>query len=144
MVPQVAEPTRPPTVTAVARAAQAMAGREGASLDWTPYTLVDQRAHHNVSKARQTGRQIHPPLRDKKGNLQPHIPSMVHFILEDHSHYWNGTEIQLIHTLAHTHLSYTVTTSNAVVTYGAVQKSTYSLQPNAEGTAYTGHTWAQY
>ena len=63
MVPQVAEPTLPPTVTALARAVQAMARREGAPPDWTPNTLVEQRAHHNANKAQQMGRQIHPPLR---------------------------------------------------------------------------------
>ena len=51
MVPQVAEPTLPPTVTALAEAAQAMAPREGAPQDWTPNVLVEQRAHHNANKA---------------------------------------------------------------------------------------------
>ena len=85
MVPQVAEPPLPPTVTALARAAQAMAHREGAQQDWTPNVLVEQRSNHqNANKAQQAGRQIHPPLHDKDGNLQPHSPWMVHFILEDH------------------------------------------------------------
>ena len=70
MVPQVAEPLLPPTVSALAKAAQAMAHGEGAPQDWTPN--VEQRAHHNANKAQQAGRQIHPPLHDKDGNLQPH------------------------------------------------------------------------
>ena len=71
MVPQVNEPTLPLTVTALAKAAQAMAHREGAPQDWTPNILVEQRAPHNANKAQQTGRQIHPAIRDKDGNLQP-------------------------------------------------------------------------
>ena len=39
MVPQVAEPPLPPTVMALAKAAQAMAHREGAPQDWTPSAL---------------------------------------------------------------------------------------------------------
>ena len=84
MVSQVAEATLPPTVTALAKAARAMAHREGAPQDWTPIVLVEQRAHHNANKAQQTGRQIHPPIRDKDGNLQPHSRWMVHFVLEEH------------------------------------------------------------
>ena len=84
MVPQVAELPLPPTVTALAKAAQAIAHREGAPQDWTPNVLVEQRAHQNANKTQQAGRQIHPPIRDKDENLQPHSPWMVHFILEDH------------------------------------------------------------
>ena len=105
MVPQVAEPPLPPTVTALAKAAQAMAHREGAPQDWTPNVLVEQRAHHNANKVQQAGRQIHPPLHDKDGNLQPHSPWMVHFILEDHGDKRKGTEVQITHALAHTHLN---------------------------------------
>ena len=106
MVPQVAEPPLPPTVTALAKAAQAMAHREGAPQDWTPNVLVEQRTHHNANKAQQAGRQIHPPLHDKDGNLQPHIPWMVHFILEDHGDKRKGTEVQITHAW-HTHTSTT-------------------------------------
>ena len=74
MVPQVAESTLPPTVTALAKAAQAMAHREGAPQDGTPNIVVEQRAHHNANKAQQTGRHIHPPIRDKDGNLPPQSP----------------------------------------------------------------------
>ena len=110
MVPQVAEPTLPPTVTALAKAARAMTHREGAPQDWTPNVLVEQRAHHNANKAQQTGRQIHPPLHDKDGNLQPHSPWMVPFVLEDHGNNRKGTEVKVKHALAHTHLNYSVPT----------------------------------
>ena len=99
MLPQVAEATLPPTVRALARAVQTMARREEAPLDWTPNTLVEQCVHHNTNKAQQTERQIHPPLRDIEGNLQPHNPLIVHFILQDHRDNLKGTEIQLGHTL---------------------------------------------
>ena len=144
MVPQVPAPPLPPTVTALAKAAQAMAHREGAPQDWTPNVLVEQRTHHNANKAQQAGRQIHPPLHDKDGNLQPHSPWMVHFILEDHGDKRKGTEVQITHALAHTHLNYTVPTSNALVTYGEARKPTYRLQADTEGTAYTVYTWARY
>ena len=74
MVPQVAEPALPATLTALPRAVQAMAQRGGTTLDWTPNTLVEQPIHHNTNKAQQTERQIHAPLWDKEGNLQPHSP----------------------------------------------------------------------
>ena len=144
MVPQVAESTLPPTVTTLAKAAQAMAHREGAPQDWTPNVLVEQRSHLNANKAQQTGRRKHPPIRDKDGNLQPHSPWMVHFVLEDHGDIQKGTEVQVTHALAHTHLHYTVPTSNIVVTYGEAQKSTYRLLADTEGTAYTVYTWARY
>ena len=112
MVPKVAEPPLPPTVTALAKAPQAMAHREGAAQDWTPSVLVEQHAHHNANKTQQAGRQIHPPIRDKDGNLQPHSPWMVHFILEDHGDSRKATEEQITHALAHTHLNYTGPTSN--------------------------------
>ena len=136
MVPQVAEPPLPATVTALAKAAQAMAHREVAPQDWTPNVLVDQRAHHNANKAQQAGRQIHPPL--------PHSPWMVHLILEDHEDKQKGTEVQITHALAHTHLKYTVPTSNMLVTYGEAQNSTYRLHADTEGTAYAVYTWARY
>ena len=110
MVPQVAEPTLPPTVMALAKAAQAMAHREGAPQDWTPNVLVEQRAHHKANEAQQAGRQIHPDMRDKNDNLQPPSPWMVHFILEDQGDSRKGTEVQIAHALAHTHLNYTVPT----------------------------------
>ena len=144
MVAQVAEPTLPPSVTAVAKAVQAMACSEGASLEWTPNTLVEQRVHDNANKTQQTGRQIHPPLWDKDGNLQPHSPWMVHFVLEDHNANRKDTEVQLTHNLAHTHLQYTVPTSNALVTYGTSQQSMHRLHWDTEGTTYTVYTWAQY
>ena len=144
MVPQVAEPRLPPTVTALAKAAQAMAHREGSPQDWTPNVLVEQHAHRNANKAQQAGRQIHPPLQDKHGNLQPHSPWMVHFILEDHGEKRKGTEVLITHALAHTHLNYTVPTSNILVTYGEARKSTYRLQTDTEGTAYTVYTWPPY
>ena len=56
MVSQVAEPPLPPTVTALAKAAHAMAHREGTPQGWTPNVLVEQGAHHNAYKAQQTGR----------------------------------------------------------------------------------------
>ena len=121
-----------------------MAHREGAPQDWTPNVLVEQRAHHNANKAQQTGRQIHPPIRDKDGNLQPHSPWMVHFILEDHGDNRKGMEVQIAHALPHTHLNYTVPTSNILVTYGEARKSTYRLLADTEGTAYTVYTWARY
>ena len=144
MVPQVAEPTLPPTVTALAKAAQAMAHRVGAPQDWTRNVLVEQRAHHNANKAQQTGRQIHPPIHDKDGNLQPHNPWMVHFVLEDHRDNRKGTEVQVTHALAHTHLNYTGPTSNILVTYGEARKSTYRLLANTEGTAYGVYSRAGY
>ena len=91
MVPQVANPTLPPTVTALGRAVQAMARREGVPLDWKPNTLVEQRAHHNANKAQQTGCQIHPRLLHREGDLQPHSPWMVHLSLEDESDDRRGT-----------------------------------------------------
>ena len=144
MVPQVTEPTLPPTVTALAKAAQGMAHREGAPQDWTPNVLVEQRANHNANKAQQTGRQIHPPIRDEDGNLQRHSPWMVDFVLDDHGDNQKGTEVQVSHALAHTHLNYTVPTSNVLVTYGEAQKSTYRLLADSEGTVYTVYTWARY
>ena len=144
MVPQVAEPPMPPTVTALAKAAQAMAHRESAPQDWTPNVLVQQRAHHNANRAQQAERQIHPPLHNKGGNLQPHSPGMVQFILEDHGDKQKGTEVQITHNLAHTHLNYIVPTSNALGTYGEARKSTYRPQADTEGTAYTMYTWARY
>ena len=99
MVAKVAEPTLPPSVTAPTKAVQAMARREGAPLEWTPNTLLEQRVHHNANKTQQTGRQIHPWLWDKDGNLQPHSPWMVHFVLEDHSANRKSTELQLTHNL---------------------------------------------
>ena len=143
MVPQVAEPPLPPTVTALAKAAKAMAHREGAPQDSTPNVLVEQRAHHNANKAQQAGRQTHPPLHDKDGNLQPHSPWMVHHILEDHGDKRKGTQVQITHAMAHTHLNYTIPTSNALVTYGEARKPTYRLQADTEGTAYTVYTWEQ-
>ena len=144
MVPQVGEPPLPPTVTALAKAAQAMAHREGAPQDWTPSVLIEQRAHHNANKAQQAGHRRHPPLNDKDGNLRPHCPWMVHLVLEDHGEKRKGTEVQITHALAHTHLNYTVSTSNMLVTYGEARKSTYRLQADTEGTAYTVYTWARY
>ena len=144
MVRQVAEPPLLPTVTALAKAAQAMAHRGGAPQDWTPDVLVQQRAHHNANKTQQTGRSIHPPISDKDGNLQSHSPWIVHFILQDHGDNRKGTEVQIINALAHTHLSYTIPTSNMLVTYGEARKSTYRLQAGTEGTAYTVYTWARY
>ena len=44
-----------------------MARRVGAPLEWTPNILVEERAGHSTNKAQHTGRQIHPPLRVKKG-----------------------------------------------------------------------------
>ena len=144
MVPQAAEPPLPPTVTALGKAAQAMAHREGAPQDWTPNLLVEQRAHHNANKAQQAGHQIHPPIRNKDGILQPHSPWMVHFILEDHGENRKGTEVQITHALAHTHLNYAVPPSNMLVTYSEARKSTYRLLTDTEGPAYTVYTWAPY
>ena len=143
-VPQVAESTLPPTITALAKAAQAMAHRESAPQNWTPNVLVEQCAHQNANKARHTGRQIHPPIRDKDDNLQPHSPWMVHFVLEDRGDNRKGTEVQITRALAHTHLHYTVSSSNILVTYGEAQTSTYRLLADTEGTAYTIYTWARY
>ena len=49
-----------------------------------------------------------------------------------------------MHALAHTHLNYTVPTSNALVTYSEARKSTYRVQADIESTAYTVYTWARY
>ena len=144
MVPQVAQPTLPPTVPALAKAAQAMAHREGAPQDWTPNILVQKRTHQNANKGQQTGRQIHSPICDNDGNLPPHSPWMVHFVLEDHGDNRKGTQVQVTHALAHTQLHYTVSTSNILVTHGEAQKSTYRLLADTEGTAYTVYTWARY
>ena len=144
MVPRVGEPTLPSTVTALAKAAQAMAHREGAPQGWTPNVLVKQRAHQNANEAQQIGRQINPPIRNKDGNLQPHSPWMVHFVLEDHGDNQKGTEVHITHALPHTHLHYTVPTSNILVTYGEAQTSTYRLLAVTEGTAYTVYTWSRY
>ena len=106
-----------------------MAHREGAPQDWTPNVFVKQRAHHNANKPQQAGRQIHPLIRDKDGNLQPHSPWMVHFILEDHreNHTRAGAHAP---QLRRPHLKYA--------------KSTYRLLADTKGTAYTLYTWAQY
>ena len=144
MVFQVAERKLPPTITALAKAAQDMAHREGAPQHWTPNVLVQLRVQHNADKAQQTGRQLHSPIRDEVGNLQPHSPLMVHFILEDHGDNRKGTEVQVTHVLGHTHLHYTVPTSNILVTYGEARKSMYRLLADTEGTAYTVYTWARY
>ena len=132
-----AEPALTPSVTALTKAVRAMPHREEAPLDWTHNILVEQRVHHTANKAQQTGRKIHPTLWDKDGNPQPDSPWMVHFILEDHSANRKGTKVQLTDNLAHTHLQYTVFTSNGLVTYGTTQQSTYRLRLEAEGTAYT-------
>ena len=121
-----------------------MAHREGAPQDLTPNILVEQRAHHNANKAQQTGRHIHPPIREKDGNLPPHSPWMVHLILEDQGDNRKGKEVQIAHALPHTHLNYTIPTSNILVTYGETRKSTYRLLTDTEGTAYTVYTWARY
>ena len=52
--------------------------------------------------------------------------------------------MQITHTLPHTHLNYTVPTSKMLDTYGEARKSTYRLQADTEGTAYTVYTWARY
>ena len=69
---------------------------------------------------------------------------MVHFVLEDHGHNPKGPEVQITHAPAHTHLHYTVPTSNVLVTYGEARTSTYRLLADTEGTAYTVYTWARY
>ena len=71
-VPPVAKPPLPPTITALAKAAQAMAHREGAPQDSKRNVLVEQRVHHNTNKAQLAGRQIHPLIRNNDGNLVPH------------------------------------------------------------------------
>ena len=144
MVPQVAEPPLLPTVTALAKAAQAMAHREGAPQDWTPNVLVEHCAHHNANKGQQAGRQIHQPIRDKDGNLRLHSLWEVHLILEDHGKNLKGREVQITHALAHTHLNYAAPASNILVTYSEARKSTYRLLADTEGTAYTVYTCAQY
>ena len=84
MVPQVPGPQLPPTDTALAKAAKAMVHSSGAQQDSTPNVVVEQRAHHKANKEQQEGRQIHPLIRVKDGNLKPHRPWIVHSILEDH------------------------------------------------------------
>ena len=69
---------------------------------------------------------------------------MVHFVLKDHGDNRKGTEEQITHALAYTHLHHTVPTSNILVTYGEARKSTYRLLADTEGTAYTVYTWARY
>ena len=64
--------------------------------------------------------------------------------MDDHGDNRKGTEVQVTHALAQTHLDYTVPTSNILVTYGEARKSTYSLLADTEGTAYTVYTWARY
>ena len=144
MLPHVAEPTLPPTVTALARAVRAMVRRKGTRLEWTPNTLLEQLVHHITNKAQQKRRQMLPSLWGKDGNLQPHSPLMVHFILDDHTANQKGTKVQLTQNLTHTHLQYTVPISNALVTYGTAGQSTYRIRPDAEGTPCTVYTWAQY
>ena len=105
---------------------------------------MEQRIHHNANKTKQTGRQIHPALWDKDGDLQFHSQWMLHFVLEDHSANRKGTEVQLTHNLADTHLQYTIPTFNAVVTYSTTQQPNYQLRPYTEATAYTVYTRVQY
>ena len=69
---------------------------------------------------------------------------MVQFVLEEHRDNQKGTESQITHGLAHTHLHYTVPASNIIATYGKTQTSAYRLLADTEGTAYTVYTWAQY
>ena len=60
---------------------------------------------------------------------------------------WRQTEghrSTITHPLAHTHLNYPAPTSYALVTYSEARKSTYRLQADTEGTAYTAYTWARY
>ena len=55
MVPQVAEATLQPTVTALARAIKVMARREGAPLNVTPNTPAEQRAHKTPTRFYKRG-----------------------------------------------------------------------------------------
>ena len=135
MVAQVAEPTLPPSVTALTKAVQAMARREGAPLEWTPNTVVEQCIHHSTNRTQQTGHQIHPPLWDKDNKLQPHSQCMVHYILEDYSANQKGTKVQLTQNWAQTHLQYTIPASNALVNQNTAQQSTYRKGPDTERPA---------
>ena len=137
MVPQTAEPPRVAIPHGARPGVQAMARKEGAPLDWMPNIVVEQCAHHNANKALQRGRQIHPKVWDKDGNLQTLSPWMIPFILVDRGNNRTGTEVQITHAVPNTHLQYTIPTSNALVTYGAAHRSQSRLQPNAKGTAYT-------
>ena len=110
MVAQVAELALQPSVTALAKAVQAMARREGAPLEWMPNTPVEKPVHHNANMAQQTGPQIHPPLWDKDGELQPQSSWMVPYIHEDQSATQKSAEVQLSYNPAHVHLQYTVPT----------------------------------
>ena len=40
----------------------------------SPFSRVGMRGRRKDNKAQQAGRPIHPPIRDKDGNLQPHSP----------------------------------------------------------------------
>ena len=55
-----------------------------------------------------------------------------------------AAEVQITHAVSHTHLHYTVPTSNIFVTYDEARTSTYRLLANTEGKAYTVYTWARY
>ena len=65
-------------------------------------------------------------------------------ILKVHGDKRKGTKVQITHVLARTHLNYTVSTSNMLVTYGEARKSTYRLQADTKGAAYTMYPWARY
>ena len=65
-------------------------------------------------------------------------------MLEDQGENPKGTEVQITRALAHAPLNYTDPTSNMLVTYGDTRKSTYRLQADTEGTAYTVYTSARY
>ena len=125
MVPKVAEPALPPSVTALVKAVQAMARRQGAPPEWTPNTLVEQRVHHNGNKAQQTGRQITPNAAGQK--RQPPTRQPVADALHP-----SGPQRKLKRhrgtahpQSADTNLQHTVPTSNALVTYRTTQQSTY-------------------
>ena len=71
MVPQVAEPTLPPTVTALAKAAQAMGHRKGAPQDWKLNVLVEQHAHHDVNKTQHQGAKYTGQYATKTATFRP-------------------------------------------------------------------------
>ena len=106
------------------------------------------RAHHNPQSRCPRPPQRQQSTADRAPNtpantLQRRQPSAPQ-LMDDHGDNRKGTEVQVTHALAQTHLDYTVPTSNILVTYGEARKSTYSLLADTEGTAYTVYTWARY
>ena len=72
MVPQVAEPTLLPTVTALAKAAQAMVHRAGAPQDWTLNVLVEKNPPTTTpTKHSRQGARYTPQYETKTATFSP-------------------------------------------------------------------------